>query len=189
MIDQERCLDCQELHENCKCENIIKTFRVKVELEREVEAESSEEAEHIFWETLEDDLAMENITFAEKMRESIEIENISVNEEINMSLQDSSNMGGTCLQGYVEKGMSYNDLIEVFGEPNCEGDGYKTDAEWIGTINETTFTIYNYKTGKNYLGSEGKEVKDIRDWHIGGNNIEVVKLINDYIKIKLKRVG
>ena len=85
------------------------------------------------------------------------------------ALQDYSKVNGTSLKGYVD--VSYATLIEMFGEP-LEGDGYKTDAEWViafkrngGTVYAT---IYNYKDGRNYCGEEGLDVEDITDWHIGG---------------------
>ena len=92
---------------------------------------------------------------------------------------------GTSLQGYVD--VSYGDLVKVFGEPNSQGDDYKVDAEWNGTINDLAFTIYNYKDGKNYVGAKGKKVEDIRDWHIGGKSLEVVQLVNDYIFEQTKK--
>lgn len=80
-------------------------------------------------------------------------------------------MGGdvnmTSLQGYVTT--TYADLVGCFGEPTCDGDGYKVDAEWIITFADgVVATIYNYKDGKNYCGEEGLDVEDIREWHVGG---------------------
>jgi hypothetical protein len=81
-------------------------------------------------------------------------------------------MGGdvnmTSLQGYIQT--SYADLVGCFGEPTCDGDGYKVDAEWIVTFADgVVATIYNYKTGRNYCGEEGQDVEDITQWHIGGH--------------------
>lgn len=90
---------------------------------------------------------------------------------------------GTSLQGEVD--ISYNDLIKLFGQPH-EGDGYKVDAEWIIETPFGVATIYNYKTGKNYLGpDEGADVKDIRDWHIGGKEVTPFAYMVGYIKGKL----
>ena len=87
---------------------------------------------------------------------------------------------GTCLQGYIS--VRYDTLVKIFGEP-CESDGYKVDAEWILEFeNGDIATIYNYKTGKNYLGSDGQDVEDITHWHIGGSNQRAKLLVNDYIK-------
>ena len=83
------------------------------------------------------------------------------------------------LQGCMPGGTTYQKLIEMFGEPNAKADGFKTDAEWCGYIDDAPFKIYNYKTGKAYLKEQGKAVKDLigSDWHIGGQNSDVVKLI------------
>lgn len=82
---------------------------------------------------------------------------------------------GGCLQGYID--ISYAELVERLGESG-ETDGYKTDAEWsIRFEDGTGATIYNYKTGKNYLGAEGEDVEDIRDWHIGGDSQKSVEKV------------
>ena len=94
---------------------------------------------------------------------------------------------GTSLQGEIN--ISYQDLVSVFGEPNTKNDGYKTDAEWIGTIDGEVFTIYNYKSGKNYLGKDGLEVEEITEWHIGGKQKEVVKKILKYIQDTIVKGG
>ncbi len=86
---------------------------------------------------------------------------------------------GTCFQGDVE--IDYNTLVEIFGEPN-KGDGYKVDAEWDVEFDDgTVATIYNYKDGKNYLGKDGLDVREIVDWHIGGFNRKSVDLVIDKI--------
>ncbi|CAB4133861.1 hypothetical protein UFOVP263_27 [uncultured Caudovirales phage] len=82
------------------------------------------------------------------------------------------NINGTSLQGYIQA--NYYDLVELFGEPNS-GDEYKIDAEWDILFEDgTVATIYNWKDGKNYCGSDGFPVDDITDWHIGGFNKEAV---------------
>ena len=87
---------------------------------------------------------------------------------------------GTCLKGELD--ISYDRLVEIFGTPNLDnGDCYKTDANWGGYVDNEVFTIYNYKTGKNYNGADGLETKDIRDWHIGGRNYSVFEKISEYI--------
>lgn len=89
----------------------------------------------------------------------------------------NSNM--TCLQGYITT--TYADLVGCFGNPTCDGDGYKVDAEWIITFDDgVVATIYNYKDGPNYCGQHGTPVENITDWHIGGrddtakSNVEAV---------------
>ena len=66
---------------------------------------------------------------------------------------------------------TYAQLVSTFGEPLKEGfDDYKSDAEWLVQFEDgTVATIYNWKNGKNYCGSEeGIPTQDIDDWHIGG---------------------
>jgi hypothetical protein len=76
--------------------------------------------------------------------------------------------GGGCLNGYAD--VAYSTLIDLLGKPNVDGHDSKTDAEWAVEFEGETFAIYNYKTGKNYLGADGLDVEEIRDWHIGGRN-------------------
>ena len=102
-------------------------------------------------------------------------------EKTNVIIQDTPETEGTSLQGYFPNNTVYNDLVEVFGESNGKGEDYKTDVEWIGKINDLVFTIYNYKDGKKYLKSQGKDIRDITMWHIGGKNKEVVKLLTEYL--------
>ena len=90
------------------------------------------------------------------------------------------NSTGTSLKGYLPDGTKYADVVRVFGSPNAKGDDYKTDAEWRGQINGNPFTIYNYKTGNNYLGDKGKDVSDITDWHIGAHRSYVADQVNEH---------
>ena len=83
-----------------------------------------------------------------------------------------------------EINVSYDELVKTFGLPNEEGDDYKTDAEWSIFTPDGVATIYNYKDGKNYLGKEGLNVKDIRDWHIGGQSKSVISWIEKVLGIK-----
>jgi len=85
---------------------------------------------------------------------------------------------GTSLQGEIET--SYSNLVSKFGSPNSETDGYKVDAEWALKHKGHVITIYNYKDGHNYLGKRGKDVADIRTWHIGGKTKKVVDIIREY---------
>jgi hypothetical protein len=73
---------------------------------------------------------------------------------------------GTCLQGYVDT--TYGALVAAFGKPTT-GDEYKVDWEWVIEFDDgTVATIYNWKDGPNYCGSEGLKASQITDWHIGG---------------------
>jgi hypothetical protein len=84
----------------------------------------------------------------------------------------------SCLQGYVE--VNYTDLVDCFGPPNCDGDGYKVDAEWMIKFEDGTYaTIYNYKDGKNYCGEDGLDVEDIKCWHVGGMSKQSLWAVQD----------
>lgn len=84
------------------------------------------------------------------------------------------NISGTSLVGYVNT--TYSKLFEKFGEPT--DDGYKTDAEWrIEFSDGKVAAIYNWKNGKKYNGSEGLDIDDITEWHIGGFDNSVVERI------------
>lgn len=76
-------------------------------------------------------------------------------------------VNGSYLQGRIDA--SYSDLCRVFGKPTT-GDSYKTDANWNVLFQDGhVATIYNYKDGINYNGTEdGTPTELIRDWHIGG---------------------
>ena len=87
---------------------------------------------------------------------------------------------GTSLQSSVT--VSYADLVRLFGEPNTDHDGYKSDAEWLIYTMDGVCTIYNYKDGRNYLGSEGLATKDITDWHLGGHNKNAPEIVKQFIE-------
>lgn len=77
----------------------------------------------------------------------------------------------------------YSELVKVFGEPNAENDGYKTDAEWEVEFEDGTYaTIYNWKDGKNYCGEDGLPISKITDWHIGGNVHAAYEHVRDTIE-------
>ena len=80
--------------------------------------------------------------------------------------------GGSSLQCYMKT--TYQKLVALFGMPLLF-DNYKSDAEWVVRFKGEILTIYNYKTGKNYLGEDGQETEDITDWHIGGTNKEIAE--------------
>jgi hypothetical protein len=95
------------------------------------------------------------------------------------------NVNGTHLQGYVS--CSYDDLVKAFGEPlpGCD----KTDAEWhiqftTADAQHVVATVYNYKDGRNYRGSDGMDTSNITDWHIGGIDKVVVDLIAQVLRKK-----
>lgn len=88
---------------------------------------------------------------------------------------------GTHLQGGVRT--DYSTLVSKFGQPH-ESDGYKVDAEWdVEFADGKVATIYNYKTGTNYLGVDGKPVEEITTWHIGGLSSIVVERILEILEV------
>jgi len=72
------------------------------------------------------------------------------------------------LQGYIKA--DYEELVEAFGSPMADGyDNYKVDAEWMISFEDgTVATIYNWKNGRNYMGSQGMDVEDMVEWNVGG---------------------
>lgn len=75
----------------------------------------------------------------------------------------------TCLQGEIR--VTYNRLVEVLGEPNCDGDGYKVQKEWMIKFEDgTVATIYDWKEGENYNGhGQGTHYTNVTNWHVGGH--------------------
>jgi hypothetical protein len=81
-------------------------------------------------------------------------------------------------------GISYADIVVKLGKPHSNGDGYKIDAEWTIITPVGHCRIYNYKNGRNYCGKEGMKIKDMDDWHIGGENPAVVDFITKFLTSK-----
>lgn len=86
---------------------------------------------------------------------------------------------GTSFKGYLLA--TYQDLLDVFGEPITDKDNCKVDVEWIIDTPHGIATIYNYKNGKAYLGDRGLPVEMMCEWHVGGNNIEAYQWVKKYI--------
>jgi len=90
----------------------------------------------------------------------------------------------TSLQGHMT--VDFQNLVKVFGESKTDLMD-KTDAEWTIEFEDGTIaSIYNYKTGHNYLGSSGTPVEKIIDWHIGGHNKKAFKLVWNAYKEKME---
>ena len=88
---------------------------------------------------------------------------------------------GTHGQGEIE--CAYSQLLSQFGEPS-EGDGYKTQAEWLVYTPAGVATIYDWKQGDCYHGNgNGTPVEQVTEWSIGGHNKSVVEWINKAVKI------
>ena len=80
------------------------------------------------------------------------------------------NANGSCFQGHMPKGTTYQSLVKVFGEPNEHGYGDgKVTVEWRGKIDGELFTIYDWKEYRPISQSE------IIGWHIGGESSKVTR--------------
>ena len=108
----------------------------------------------------------------------------TIDRDGNVTNQKYYPADGTSFQGEID--VSYAELVNTFGEPTGN-DGYKIDAEWDINTPDGIATIYNYKTGKNYLGKEGLSIKEIRDWHIGGKTTDVIPWILLALEISIGR--
>ena len=93
---------------------------------------------------------------------------------------DFSSINGTCLQGYVHA--YFSELVAAFGEP-LEGDGDKTQAEWVlvfeiphddGYTESIVATIYDWK-------KYDQTVNEITSWNIGGHDPRAPELVIDYL--------
>jgi hypothetical protein len=92
----------------------------------------------------------------------------------------SQKVNGTSLKGHITA--SYAKLVEAFGPPTHDGDGYKTDAEWTLEFEDGTIaTIYNWKNGRNYCGAAGMPVEMITEWNIGGHDGDAYQYVLEKI--------
>ena len=82
----------------------------------------------------------------------------------------------TSLQGYI--GATYNELVEVFGQPTYGPDAQedKITCEWVVDIGGTVCTIYDYKTRSTPYGDYS--------WHIGGRGESSAHLVKWAIENK-----
>jgi len=87
----------------------------------------------------------------------------------------------TSLQGNI--GAGYSLLCKLFGQPHAS-DGHKSDAGWdIEFEDGTIATIYNWKNGKNYCGSDGYDTQKITSWNVGGYDINVFHRIKRMVDV------
>lgn len=73
-------------------------------------------------------------------------------------------INGTSLTGYLNSEPSYNQLVEVLGEPTYigeSGDG-KVNIEWVVEYKGEVFTIYDWNTLNHHNSDMSYK------WHIGG---------------------
>jgi len=85
---------------------------------------------------------------------------------INKNDPKTDRVTGTSLNGYLHSEPSYNQLVEVLGEPTYmeeSGDG-KTNTEWVVEYKGEVFTIYDWKLWMSLKNSPNTSYR----WHIGG---------------------
>jgi len=94
---------------------------------------------------------------------------------------DAPDTSGTHLKGYLDSGITYEDLVDTFGNPTFlpedSGDG-KVNFEWVvdfefeGSIN--TFTIYDWKVDAEWskinTGTSNQDSFYPSRWHVGGKD-------------------
>ena len=98
-----------------------------------------------------------------------------------LSNKDQDKADHTSLSGYIT--CDFDKLVNTFGEPS-PFDHYKTDAQWIIEFSDGEVgTIYNYKDGINYLGTEGLITYLIEFWHIGSHSANVVRRIAKILEL------
>lgn len=109
-----------------------------------------------------------------------ETEEFSDNEETDYQdvrmIPNIEVLTGTGRRGEMPAETTYDDIVDVFGEPNINTEDHdKIQALWGGQINGSTFSIYDWKSGKNAHDLVGD------DWHIGGaKGGRVVQDVIDY---------
>lgn len=97
----------------------------------------------------------------------------------NISETAGAEINGSHYQGEVD--ISYWTLVELFGEPG-EGDEYKIQKEWILKFEDGTIaTIYDWKWGHAYNGSDGTYYTDVPVWNIGGFSSDAVARVQEVI--------
>lgn len=95
---------------------------------------------------------------------------------------DAPDTSGTHLVDYLDFGITYDDLVDTFGQPTFlpedSGDG-KVNYEWVIEYETEEngvqlFTIYDWKVDADWSKENtGKENQDLRygggsKWHVGG---------------------
>lgn len=97
-------------------------------------------------------------------------------------VQTKDGFGGTHLQGCIVE--TYDRLVEIFGEPNFDGDEYKVQKEWAIKFEDgTVATIYDWKEGDCYNGAgNGKHYTKVTDWHVGGAAKKALFYVNETLE-------
>lgn len=89
---------------------------------------------------------------------------------------------GTRPQGVMPRHVTYQNLLEIFGNPQrIYPEGEEARIAWGGTINNRIFVIYDYKCADLLLTTLKGE-----HWHIGGFLGQTAQDITQYVTDKLK---
>lgn len=86
----------------------------------------------------------------------------------------------TCLQGEIH--LSFQDLVDIFGQPEDVSSTGKSDVQWAIEIDGVVATIYNWKNGPAYTGDDSIEVERIHEWNIGGHSQSAVMIVLNAVK-------
>lgn len=86
----------------------------------------------------------------------------------------------TCLQGEIH--LSFQDLVDIFGQPEDISSTGKSDVQWAIEIDGVVATIYNWKNGPAYTGDDSIEVERIHEWNIGGHSQSAVMIVLNAVK-------
>lgn len=77
-------------------------------------------------------------------------------------------INGSCYQGIIQA--DFDTMVEIFGEPSIDEEGYKVRVEWLLQFDDgTVATIYDWKEDCHYT--------KVTDWHIGGFDKKAVELV------------
>lgn len=109
-------------------------------------------------------------------------------------LEKAEDVTMTHLQGKFA--MAYDALVCALGEPHYKYEVEphtahitgidKTDIEWAFKLpSGAVCTVYNWKDGIAYCGSDGIPVEHLREWHVGGHFQSVVDELADVINKRL----
>lgn len=121
----------------------------------------------------------------------------AVSTELMPFMVGHANLDGTHLQGYLN--VPFSKIVEVFGEPKTQVDGYKVAFEWAITFADGTIaSIYDYKASTLYNGlfeqdengndttvrtewptPQEMRAQEFSDWHIGGKVDRAVTLVRE----------
>lgn len=92
----------------------------------------------------------------------------------------STVVSGTHLQGYVNT--SFDHLVSVLGEPERLAPGGKVQVEWSLQYGPHVMTIYDWR-------EYGRSPESVREWHIGGHDQEVTRIVSDILGVRASGRG